>query len=104
MAPPTSQEVKVATDALRTEANVWDHQSDQMHAISTKVAGLRMTRLEAGIFQVVVGAYDTLVDQVSARCQEGHDRMHDIAATLRPIADTYDTEDAKGEHRLMNLY
>src|SRR5215475_4326048 len=53
--------VKVATDALRTEAGVWDQQSGQMDAIATKVDGLRFNRLEAGVFQLVVGPYGELV-------------------------------------------
>jgi uncharacterized protein YukE len=104
MPPPTAAEVKVATDALRTEAGVWDTQADEMHAISLKVAGLHMSRLEAGMFQVVVSAYDGMVEQVALRCQEGHDRMRDIGTTLRQVADTYQSEDESGAHRIKNLY
>jgi hypothetical protein len=36
--------VKVATDALRTEAGVWDQQSAQMGTVATTVDGLRFNR------------------------------------------------------------
>jgi hypothetical protein len=104
MPPPTAKEVKVATDALHAEAGVWNTQGDQMHTISAKVGGLPMNRLQAGIFQLVVSPYDGLVDEVAARCQEGHDRMRDIGTTLSQVADTYQAEDDSGAHRLRNLY
>jgi hypothetical protein len=34
MPPPSKQAIQVAVDALRTEANMWLHQSDQMQAIA----------------------------------------------------------------------
>jgi len=95
--------VKVATDALRTEAGVWDQQSGQMDAIATKVDGLRFNRLEAGVFQLVVGPYGELVDQVYGRTHEAGQRMKEIADTLRQVAKTYETEELDGSHRLKNL-
>jgi hypothetical protein len=102
--PPTPQEVQVATDALRAEASVWLHHSDQMHAIAHNAEGLRMGRLEAGLFQLVVSAYDAAADQVTARCREGQQRMAEIATTLRHVADTYDAEERDNVHRFTNLY
>jgi hypothetical protein len=101
---PTPQQVKVATDAVRQEATVWEQQAAQLQAAATTVAGLRVTRLEAGIFQLVVEAYNDLVATVTDRCREGHDRMADIGSTLRRVADVYETEDAANAHRLKNLY
>ncbi|SDY98525.1 hypothetical protein SAMN05444365_104438 [Micromonospora pattaloongensis] len=102
--PPSKQEVAVATETLRTEANMWLRHSDQMEVIAGKAQGLRMTRLEAGIFQLLVSPYDEVADQITARCREGQQRMADIAATLRQVADTYDAEDASNAHKLQNLY
>ena len=97
------QGFEVATDALRTEAGAWDQQSAQMGNIATKVDGLRFTRTEAGVFQLVVGPYNDVVDQVHGRCQEAVQRMKEIADTLRQVAKTYDEEERNGVHRLKNL-
>ena len=97
------QSVKVATDALRTEAGVWDQQSAQMGTIATRAEDLRFNRVEAGVFQLIVDPYGELVDQVHARCQEAVTRMKEIADTLRQVANTYDEEERNGAHRLRNL-
>jgi Excreted virulence factor EspC, type VII ESX diderm len=102
--PPSAQEVAVATGTLRSEAGVWDHESGQLQAITTKAEGLRMNRLEAGIFQLMVSAYEKVVEQVQNRCGEGRQRMSEVASTLRQVADTYDREDRDREHAIRNLY
>ena len=104
MAPPTSDQITVATTALRTEAGTWDELSTEIGKIPTKAEELRLTRIEAGLFQVIFDAYDDVVDQVIARTNEGKKQMTDIGSTLRSVADTYDSEEAAGEHRLRNLY
>ena len=95
--------VKVATDALRAEASVWDQQSRQMGTIASKADGLRFNRVQAGVFQLVVGPYVQLVDQVRGRCEEGGQRMTEIGNALRQVAATYEKEELDGTHRLKNL-
>jgi hypothetical protein len=95
--------VKVATDALRTEAGVWDQQSAQMGTLASTVDGLRFNRIQAGVFFPVVGAYGELVEQVHSRCLEAVPRMKEIADTLRQVGNTYDAEEINGAHRLRNL-
>ncbi len=102
--PPTGQQVQVATDALRTEAGVWDTQSGQLGTIESTVSELTFSRIEAGIFQVLVSVNDDLVNHVTTRCGEGRTQMSAIATTLRAVADTYDTEERANEHALRNLY
>lgn len=102
--PPTGQQIQVATDALRTEAGVWEAQSTQLASIASKVGGLTFSRLEAGIFQVLVSVNDELVTTVTQRSGEGQTEMTEIASTLRTVAQTYDTEEAANEHALRNLY
>lgn len=104
MAPPTSDQITVATTALRTEAGTWDELSIEIGKIPAKAEELRLTRIEAGLFQVIFDAYDDVVDQVIARTNEGKKQMTEIGSTLRSVADTYDSEEAAGEHRLRNLY
>lgn len=101
---PSPQEVKVATDALRTEANIWDEQSDIMDQLGTKVGAMELGRLEAGLFQIMVGPYNDVVAAVEARCKEGTAAMKEIGVTLRTVASTYDAEDKAAEHRNRNIY
>lgn len=102
--PPTREQVTVATDVLRNEAREWDTQSTDMANLSTKVAGMEFGRLEAGLFQLMVGPYNDLVHGAAARCKEGATAMTEIANTLRSVADTYDAEDKAAEHRIRNVY
>ena len=104
MPPPDKHEVVVATETLRTEADMWLHNGDQLQAIAGKADGLRMSRMEAGVFQLLVSAHDEIADQITARCREGQQRMTAIATTLHQVADTYDAEDANNLHELKNLY
>ena len=98
-----TQGFQIATDTLRTEATLWDKESKQLGAIATKAGGLQLTRLEAGIFQVVVGAYNAVDTAVTDRCTEGAKQMTDIGTTLRQVAATYDEEEKNNTHRLLNL-
>ncbi len=104
MAPPSKAQITVATDALRTEAGIWDQQSTELDKIVSHANGLRLERIEAGIFQVVFDAYTSVVDQVTARSGEGRLRMADVANTLHQVADTYDDEEAANLHLVKNLY
>lgn len=102
--PPTKDQVTVATNALRSDAGIWDAQSTSLGKIGPQVQDLRLSRIEAGVFQLMVGPYDTLADQLTDRCTEGTGRLAEVGKTLRTAADTYDAEEAKNEHALRNLY
>lgn len=104
MTQPSPQEVAVETAVLRTEASDWDQHSTTMHALATKVEAMKKGRLEMGLFQVFVGAYDTVVDDVSGRAGEATPAMTNIGATLRQVAATYDAEDAAAMHRIKSIY
>ncbi|MEV0902379.1 hypothetical protein [Actinoplanes sp. NPDC049802] len=104
MTQPNAEQVSVATDALRTEANLWDEQSDNLTALGARVAGMEFGRLEAGLFQLMVGPYNDVIHGVAARCAEGATAMTEMAATLRSVADTYDAEDRAGAHRIKKIY
>ncbi len=104
MAPPTADQVTVATEALRTEAGVWDTQAGSMSDIQSKVEGLRLNRVEAGLFQIIFDTYGQVIDQVITRSGEGNKEMLDIGTTLRAVADTYEQEEANNVHKLNNIY
>ena len=104
MTHPGPEEVSVATDALRSEAGEWTAQSATIGTVGTKVAAMEFGRLEAGLFQLMVGPYNDVIQAVAARCQEGATAMTEIADTLRDVADTYDAEDRASAHRIGNIY
>jgi uncharacterized protein YukE len=104
MTTPTPEQVTVATETLRSEAGIWEAQSGQLGTILPKAEGLRLNRIEAGLFQVIFDTYATVIDQVTQRVGEGQQRMSEVGATLRSVADTYDQEEARNEHSLRNLY
>lgn len=104
MAQPSKQSIEVATDALRAEARIWDQQAAQMDKAAAQAEHLRLSRIEAGVFQVVFSAYEPAVDMITARSREGQQRMTDVGNTLIQAANTYDQEEQQNEHRLRNLY
>lgn len=104
MTHPSPEEVSVATNTLRSEAGEWDAQSATIGQVGTKVAAMEFGRLEAGLFQLMVGPYNDVIHAVAARCKEGATATTEIATTLRSVADTYDAEDRASEHRIRNVY
>jgi hypothetical protein len=104
MAPPSSQQIQIATKALRAEATIWDDQSRTMEKITPKVEGLRLNRIQAGLFQLIVSEYERAIDLIELRADEGRQAMANVATTLHTVADTYDQEEAADVHRMKNLY
>jgi hypothetical protein len=91
MTSPSPQELRVVPASLRNVAAIWDQQSTAIGSIAPKAEGMRLDRLQAGVFQLIVGPYDEVVDQVAGRCAEGKQRMKEIADALRAAATAYTT-------------
>ncbi|MEU4693188.1 hypothetical protein [Actinoplanes sp. NPDC023714] len=104
MGLPSSEEVSVATDALRTEATAWQVQGEKLNALSAQVEAMDFGRVEAGLFQIMVSPYNDVIRAVTARCAEGAVAMAEMAGTLRRVADVYEAEDQAGAHRIRNVY
>lgn len=104
MTTPAPQELKVVRSELGNAAHIWDAQASAIGSISPKAEGLRLDRLEAGVFQLIAGPYGQVVDQVSGRCTEGRTNMGDIANALRTASQSYakteqqNTQAAQGVH------
>lgn len=86
----------VHTNEVRNEAGIWDAQSGELSRIAKQVETLRMNHITAGIFQLFVDSYDSVIDQVSARCNEGQQRTEEIANALRGVASGYDKAESEG--------
>jgi uncharacterized protein YukE len=94
----------VGIGALRGDVKIWDQQSGQMAQIVEKVNGLRMDRLEAGIFQIFVSAYQEAVNQVAGRAGEGKTALAAVATTLTTVANAYQQDEADNTHRFKDLH
>ncbi|MFF3518303.1 type VII secretion target [Streptomyces sp. NPDC002573] len=101
MSDPT---LKVVTDALRTDARMWDRESERMGNIHQAAEGLRLSRIQAGIFQLLFAAYEEAIDQISARCAEGKQRMDEVATALIKNANAYDSREADVKQSIDGAY
>ena len=99
-----SPTIAVATAALRHEAGRWAQGSDGLRLVTHLVDGMRMSRLEAGLFNPLLREYTELINVVSGRCLEGVNRTGEVSDALRRAADIYDDEERRNLHGLMNLY
>lgn len=98
------QRLRVATESLRNDADVWDGKSTTMSDLKTKIETLTFTHLEAGLFFTITSANDKLVTDLSSRAGEASQRFTEVANVLRVCADTYEAEDAAGKHRIDNVW
>ncbi len=97
------QQFEYATSELRTEAKIWDNASTQLGAVASTVETLDLTRLEAGMFQLIVEPYNAVVAQVSGRCREGQQAMTDVGDTLIRIANNVDITEATNEQMFSSV-
>lgn len=90
MSGENSPGYEVATQSLRRTASIWDQAAETMSTIPAKTEEVRLNRLNAGVFQLIVSPYEAVVDTVAERSREGATQLHAIARELRSSADTYE--------------
>ena len=88
MTPPG--ELLVIATSLGHAAGIWNQQAAALQSASARVSDMSLSRVEAGVFQIIIGPYDAVVAQVSARCAEGSHIMRDIASALELSAYKYE--------------
>ncbi|MBE6482638.1 MAG: hypothetical protein E7Z94_09785 [Actinomyces ruminicola] len=89
------KELRVCTDAINKEADLWEDQSVETVGVSNAAVMLRMSRLQAGIFQVIVSANDDVCDLVSNACLHGSQEMDAVAVALRENSRAYQEQEAE---------
>ncbi|WP_314173887.1 hypothetical protein [Streptomyces winkii] len=96
--------VKAEADSIRREARTWDKSAEALKEVEQRVELLRMTRTEAGVFQILFTAYDKAVTQVSDRCREGGAEMGKIADALFKTATAYEENEGRVSEELTGIY
>jgi uncharacterized protein YukE len=97
-------ELQAAVGIMRTEANTWDAQSDEMATARGKVDAMELGYLEAGVFMPLVHSYNDLVHDLRSRCDEGVTALRAVGQTLRDVANTYEKTDEQNARKLKNIY
>ncbi len=85
----TAEEMRVASGALEGEADKWDDEAPGLDSIHESLEGMALTRVEAGLFQIMFNAYESCRSTVAGRAEEGAKEFRLMATTLRHIAKDY---------------
>jgi hypothetical protein len=100
---PSKEEVKVACDALRSDATRWATASDEMMGAATSAQNLALGRDQFGYAaetRGLVAAYTTLQQRIAHLLTGADTEFDKVGGALKASADTYEYEDAKGAHEL----
>ncbi|MGW7491372.1 hypothetical protein [Streptomyces sp. NPDC054786] len=100
----TNPDIETVTDVLRSEARMWDEQSDALGKLHHAVEGLHISGLEAGIYQWVLPAYEIAIQEISDRCKEGQQRTQEIADALVKNATAYDNQEEETKAHVEGAY
>src|SRR5689334_10241054 len=103
---PTHDQVKVACEALRSDAKKWTTASDDMAAASQAAQGLVLGREQFGFAaegRGVMEAYKNLQDRIAGLLTGADTEFDKISAALKTAADAYETEDAAGAHQFDSM-
>jgi uncharacterized protein YukE len=102
---PTHQQITVALDALRVDADRWAGAAGTMN---TAAARADMQKIDAAAFsfagQAAAAVYENLRAKMAALIDQGARGFDSIAAALHASADAYEADEAAGVHRMQNIY
>ena len=105
MTHPTGDEIRVATGAIRAEADIWYESSATLTAAREATWVLPIDGVpSASLFAEFVTAYNEVVTLVHDRFRQGTTHTADVGTALRTVADTYDAEEQASLHAWHNLY
>ena len=107
--PPSKEEVKVTTDALRVEAQEYEGLSTHMGQVKATVDDLTLT--EGAFFigdmvtsKVAKSGYDGLHSMMSRLIGEASAEFHELGGALRKVADMYEQTDGEIATDLSKIY
>jgi uncharacterized protein YukE len=95
--------VRVACEALRSDAAKWTQTAATLHTAAQAAEGLVLGVDKLGFAAQqngVVAAYEALRQKMVRLLTTGVTELDTLATTLRHAADTYQREDEQGAHRI----
>lgn len=92
---PTPEEMRIASGALEKEAHKWDAEAPNLTSIASTLSSIELSRVEAGVFQIMFGAYEACRAQVEDRAREGASEFTTMADTLVELSKAYRDVDAE---------
>lgn len=87
------KDLKVITDAIRTDVGVWDEQAKAIGEVSASIRGMHQNLTELGMFVPLFSSYNSVISHLASRCGEGKDEMSKIADELLRNAKAYDDQE-----------
>jgi hypothetical protein len=96
-------ELSVVTSALRKTAKIWDSEGASIGSVGPSCKGMEMGGIMAGVFQGIVGPYDTVCRVVADRCEEAEQSMRNIATALNDNAVEYESAEGDNVALMMQL-
>lgn len=102
---PTPDEIRVATDALRADAETWSRSSVELGSTAATAEALTVAP-EAFSFAAPAAAasHEALRVKAAALLREGSTNFNDIARALRIAADAYEADEAANLHMIRGMY
>lgn len=102
---PSSDEISVALDALRTDATMWDGFADTLR---TAVGAAQSLVVPPSAFsfagQSVATQYDAIRNRMATLLEGGAVNFDATATALRQSADAYEDDEATGAHMMTGIY
>jgi hypothetical protein len=85
--------IVASLEHMRAAAAAWDSARDHLRTASGMAEGLKLSRVQAGIFQIAWDKYVVTTTYIVDRLNEGAAEAESIGVVLRASADTYERED-----------
>lgn len=102
---PTPQQITVALEALRADADLWQRATTDMRTAATTAAGQRVEPVAFSFAaQSVATAYESLRAKLTALIEAGASNFDSITHALRSTAASYAADEAANAHHLQSIY
>ena len=88
-------DLQVTTGAIKKDADLLAKEASVGTSVASAATGLRMSRLQAGIFQIIVDTNNDVCDFVNSAGTRGAQQMQAAAAALRENARAYEKTEAE---------
>lgn len=90
---------EVVPSSIRSVATIWDKQSADIGKVPGITAGIHISHLDAGLFQLIVSPYESLLNAITERCEQGKVQLAAVATELRASATAYEQTENENTSR-----